>query len=358
LAQVLVQYSLYLQPGERLVLDTSPVAEELTLAVYKEAIQAGVHVYIHNAVPGAGEILYRYGSDAQLQFIHPPDSILTTQYDAHLTIRAPSNTRALSSIEPSRLKLKSEATRGLMAGIMDRWVKGEFKWCITDYPTQARAQEADMSISEYRNFVYSAGKLDKRNPVKEWKKESKRQQELVKWLEGKDEVVIRGKNIDLRLSIKGRTFVVADGKLNFPDGEIFTGPVEESANGWVRFAYPAIYGGREVRDIQLWFENGKVIREEAAQGQELLTEMLNSDEGARYLGELGIGTNYGIQRFTKNMLFDEKIGGTIHLAVGHGYPQTGSVNQSAVHWDMLCDASDVEIVVDGKLFYKDGKLVK
>ena len=159
------------------------------------------------------------------------------------------------------------------------------------------------------------------------------------------------------MSVKDRSFGVYDGKYNFPDGEIATSPVENSVNGWVRYSYPAIYGGQEVSDIELWFEQGKVVKERASKGGEFLTPILNTDAGARYLGEWGIGTNYGITRFTKNMLFDEKMGGTIHLAVGAGLPQAGGLNQSSIHWDMLCDMSESEIVVDGELFYQDGKVV-
>ena len=212
-----------------------------------------------------------------------------------------------------------------------------------------------MSLSEYQDFVYGAGLLDLDEPVEAWKAEAKRQGKLIGWLEGKDQVVLEGTNIDMRMSIKERDFLKAAGRLNFPDGEIYTSPVEDSVNGWVRFGYPAIYGGKEVVDIQLWFEDGKVVKEQASKGGELLTELLNTDEGARYLGELGIGTNYGIQKFTKNMLFDEKIGGTIHLAVGAGFSDIGGQNESGLHWDMLCDMADSEITVDGEVFYKDGK---
>ncbi len=170
-------------------------------------------------------------------------------------------------------------------------------------------------------------------------------------------MIIKGENVDLTFSIKNRSFENCDGKSNFPDGEIFTGPVEDSVNGYIRFSYPAIYSGQEVEDIELWFENGAVVKEKSSKGQELLTKMLNTDKGARFLGEWGIGTNYGIQQFTKNMLFDEKIGGTIHLAVGAGYPETGSKNESGIHWDMLCDMKESEIRVDGDLFYKDGAFV-
>jgi aminopeptidase len=219
------------------------------------------------------------------------------------------------------------------------------------------AQEADMNLSDYQEFVYGAGLLNEPDPVALWRAEGERQMKLIRWLAGKNQVTLKGANIDLRLSIAGRAFKEADGKYNFPDGEIFTGPVEDSVNGWVRFRYPAIYNGQEVTDIELWFENGQVVKEQASKGQELLTSLLNTDPGARYLGEWGIGTNYGIQRFTKNMLFDEKIGGTIHFAVGASYPETGGQNESGLHWDMLCDMAASEIVVDGEVFYKDGKPV-
>jgi len=170
-------------------------------------------------------------------------------------------------------------------------------------------------------------------------------------------VTFSGPNIDLRLSIQGRNFLCASGKGNFPDGEIFTSPVETSVNGWVRSSYPGIFAGNEIQDIQLWFDGGRIIKEGAARGQGLLTSLLNTDAGSRLLGEWGIGTNYSIQRFTRNMLFDEKIGGTIHFAVGQGFIEAGSQNHSGLHWDMLCDMTESEIVVDGELFYRNGKTV-
>jgi aminopeptidase len=219
------------------------------------------------------------------------------------------------------------------------------------------AQEAEMSLADYREFVYDAGLLNEPDPVAAWQKELARQRELIAWLAGKNHVRIKGANIDLKLSIKQRQFIESAGKFNFPDGEIFTSPLEDSPNGWVRFRYPAIYSGQEVTDIELWFEDGKIVKEKASKGRELLTSLLNTDPGARYLGEWGIGTNYGIQRFTKNMLFDEKLGGTIHLAVGASYPETGGKNDSGLHWDMLCDMAQSEIIVDGEVFYRNGKPV-
>lgn len=212
-----------------------------------------------------------------------------------------------------------------------------------------------MSLHDYRNFVFGAGLLNEDDPVALWQAEGAKQRVLIDWLKGHDKAVLKGSNVDITLSIKDRTFIECSGKENFPDGEIFTGPVEDSVNGWIRFKYPAIFNGQEIQDIELWFENGKVVQEKASKNQELLTSTLNTDAGARFLGEWGIGTNYGIQRFTKNMLFDEKMGGTIHFAVGAGYPESGSRNESGLHWDMLCDMADAEITVDGETFYKNGK---
>jgi aminopeptidase len=272
-------------------------------------------------------------------------------------IEAPENTRSLSRIDPSRKSQPRKALAPLSKLFMDRSSRGELHWCITVYPTQAAAQEADMSLADYQDFVYEAGLLNLEDPVKAWREERDRQLKVIGWLNGKEKVALKGENIDLTFSVKGRTFEPCAGEMNFPDGEIFTGPVEGSAQGWVRFGYPAIYDGQEVTDVELRFENGRCVQEKASKGQELLTALLNTDAGARYLGEWGIGTNYDIQRFTKNMLFDEKIGGTIHLALGGGYPETGSLNESGIHWDMLCDMSRSEVRVDGEVFYKDGKIV-
>ena len=200
--------------------------------------------------------------------------------------------------------------------------------------------------------------MDEPDIKESWKERSKSQKELCEWLNGKSELILRGPDIDLKMSIKNRKFINDDGRLNFPGGEIYTSPVENSTNGWVRFSYPAIFQNQEIIDIELWIENGKVVREKASKGQGFLTKILNSDTGARIVGELGIGTNYGIKRFTKHMLFDEKIGGTIHIAVGHGFSETGGTNVSAIHWDMLCDMSEGEIIVDGEIFYKNGKFLK
>lgn len=355
LAQVLVNYSLELKPGHQFFIRTSPLAEELSLAVYAEAVQAGAHVFIQNGLPGAEQIFYKHASDDQLDHISPVRKLLLETFDATLSIGAEHNTRELTGVDPTRMARLRRANAPLTQLFMERAARNELRWCYTEYPTQASAQEADMSLADYREFVFGAGLLDQPDPVAAWKSEGQRQRKLINWLAGRDKVILKGQDIDLSLSIKGRTFKEADGKYNFPDGEIFTGPVEQSANGWLRFKYPAIYDSREVIDIELWFEDGKVVKETASKGQDLLTSLLNTDDGSRYIGEWGIGTNYGIQRFTKNTLFDEKIGGTVHLALGASYPETGGQNESGLHWDMLCDMQKGEITVDDELFYKDGK---
>lgn len=357
LAKVLVHYSLELKPGQQMEIRTSPLADELSLAAYAEALKAGAHVVISNILPGAEEIFYEYAAEEQLDYVSPLYKLTIEIFDAILYIEAEHNTRSLSGVDPTRIARARKARAPVSKILLERSARQELRWCYTVYPTHAMAQEAEMSLTDYREFVYDAGLLNDPDPVAAWQKELARQRELIAWLNGKNRVILKGANIDLKLSIKNRTFMESAGKYNFPDGEIFTGPLEHSVNGWVRFRYPAIYDGQEVTDIELWFENGKIVKEKASKGQELLTALLNTDAGSRYLGEWGIGTNYHIHRFTKNMLFDEKLGGTIHLAVGASYPETGGKNDSGLHWDMLCDMAESEITVDGELFYRNGKPV-
>ena len=231
----------------------------------------------------------------------------------------------------------------------------DLRWVLTQYPCSALAQEANLSLRDYEDFVYKATFADQDDPVGAWQQLHDEQQRFIDWIAGKKQVEIKGPNVDLSLSIENRTFINSDGESNMPSGEIFTGPVEESVNGWIKFSYPAIAYGREVEGVELEFKEGKVVSAKAEKNQEFLLTMLETDAGASYLGEFAIGTNYGIQQFTKSILYDEKIGGTIHVALGNGYPETGSKNESGIHWDMICDMrQDSEIRVDGALFYKDG----
>ncbi|HEY75682.1 MAG TPA: aminopeptidase [Thermoflexia bacterium] len=358
LAAVLVRYSTHIEPGDLVLIRGMPAAEPLLLAVYEEVLKAGGHPHLQVGLSGVEEAFFRLASDEQLEFISPLQKMIIEEFDALISVRSHTNTRELSGIDPARQRRHNKAMAPLMKTYMQRGATGELKWVGTLYPTPAYAQEADMSLRDYEDFVYRACFCDQEDPVARWQEVHDMQQRLVEWLRGKKEVKIKGPNADLTLSIEGRVFINSDGHHNMPSGEIFTGPVEDSAEGWVRFTYPAITGGREVEGIELWFEKGRVVKATAEKNEEYLLQMLDTDPGARYLGEFAIGTNNGIQRFTKNILFDEKIGGSFHLAVGAGYPETGSKNESAIHWDMICDMRDGgEIYVDGELFYRSGEFM-
>ncbi len=356
-ADILVNYSVAVQPGDLVqirVFDTS--ATPLALAVYRHVLQAGGNAFFRMSPTGAEEIYYKVASDEQLDYLNPLAMWSIENIDVDIALLADANTKALSNVDPARIARLRRTNTPISKRFMERQATGELRWTLTQYPTQASAQDAEMSLSEYEDFVYGAAMVHLDDPVAYWKQMADEQQRLVDWLKGKDRVEVRGEHIDLTLSIKDRTFINADGKKNFPDGEIFTGPVEDSVNGWVRFTYPAIYNSREVDGVELRFEAGRVVEAHAEKGEDFLLSVLDTDEGARTLGEFAIGTNSGIQQFTRNILFDEKMGGTVHMAVGSGYPDTGSKNESAVHWDMICDMrSGGEILADGELFYKDGE---
>src|SRR5690349_7009282 len=360
LARVMVGYSLAIKRGQKVYLQTTPAAHEFNLAFYEEAIKAGAHVTfaIDGAYyPGAFEVFMKHASREQIEFTSPVRKLMIETYDARMVVEAETNTRELSGVDPKRIAHWRRANAPLFQKMLKRIESKQLKWCVTVYPTEAQAQEANMSLTDYSEFVYEAGMLNAKDPVALWKAEAKKQAKLINWLKGKKKVSLKGDNIDLTLSIRGRKFIPCAGDQNFPDGEIFTSPVENSVNGWVRFKYPAIFDGQEIEDIELWFENGKVVQEKAMRNQELLTAQLNTDKGARFLGEWGIGTNYNIKRFTKNMLFDEKLGGTIYLALGLGFEEASGKNTCGLHWDMLCDMAHSEVVIDKKLFYKNGKPV-
>lgn len=356
-AEVLVKYSVAIKPGDLVMIHLyEPAAEPLALAVQEEVLKAGGNVLFRMAPTGAEEVFYQYASDEQLDTADPTFQWLMSNIDVRMALRAPVNTKGLSNVDPARLARARRANQPIMDTFMERQGTGDLRWTLTQYPTQAAAQDAEMSLSEYEDFIYGAAMVNLDDPVAYWLEKSREQQRLIDWLVGKDKVEVQGDNIDLTLSIKDRTFVNADGKRNFPDGEIYTGPVETSVNGWVKFTYPAIYNAREVDGVELEFKDGRIVKATAEKGEDFLNSVLDTDEGARTLGEFAIGTSEGIQQFTRNILFDEKIGGTVHMAAGAGYPNTGSTNKSAVHWDMICDMrSGGKIIVDGALFYQDGE---
>ena len=356
LADVLVNYSAAIRPGDWVLVSGHVLAMPLIEEVVKHVVRAGGHPTIQLDADCIAAAELAEASEEQLSFVSPTSKLMAEKLDARIVVRAASNTRNLSHIDPKKQQIRQNAQHELRQMLMARTAAGEHRWTLAQFPCPAYAQEADMSLREFEDFVYAATYADQPDPVACWQKVHDDQQRLVDWLAGKEHVEVHGPNVDMRLSIAGRTFINSDGKRNMPSGEIFTGPVEDSVNGWVRFTYPAIRQGREVSGVEFEFKDGKVVSARADKNEEYLLSQLDSDAGARYLGEFAVGTNYQIQRFTKSILFDEKIGGTMHMAVGAGYPETGSQNHSSVHWDFICDMrKDSEILVDGELFYRDGE---
>ena len=356
LADLLVNYSTEVKPGDWVGILGDVLALPALREVHKSVLRAGGNPVLYLSDEQMGRDFLRDANDEQMNWLDPAMTRYYDEADVYIRVRAAENTRAMTNIPAKRVQQRRAAERLWLDTRLNRSANNDFRWVGTQFPTEASAQEANMSLEEYENFVYSATFCDRENPAAEWRRLSQLQQHKVDWLQGKREVVCKGPHVDLSLSIADRIFINSDGHKNMPSGEIFTGPVEDSVNGWVRFSYPSIVGGRAVSGIELRFENGKVVEASAEQNEDLLYAQLDTDEGARYLGEFAIGTNFGIQQFTGNILFDEKIGGTIHMAVGMGYPETGSKNRSAVHWDMICDMrEDSTIAVDGDLFYENGK---
>lgn len=358
LASVLVHYSTSVQPGEWVGVLGDVASLPLIRAVYMEVLKAGGNPSLMLTDEYLTRNFIRHATDEQMEWQDPAQALYYDQADVYIRCGAYPNTRAMTTVDAKRIQKHTAAKRPFLETRMRRAAEGKMKWVGTLFPTEGSAQEAGMSLEEYENFVYRATFADQADPVAEWKKLGAMQQKKIDWLKGKKHVKLQGPNIDLELSIDGRVFINACGERNMPDGEIFTGPVEESVNGWYRATFPSIVQGRAVEGIELKFENGKVVEASSKTNSDLMFAQLDADARSRYLGEFAIGTNFGIQQFTGSILYDEKIGGTVHVAVGAGYPDTGSLNRSAVHWDMICDMrTDSEIHVDGELFYKNGQFV-
>jgi aminopeptidase len=358
LAEVLVNYSTKVKPGDWVHIDSHLLAAPLAKVIAASVLAAGGHFSVSLADDDFRELLLKSGSEAQLSWVHPLDLHAIRHADVMIFLNAPENTRVFTGVDPARQQLWVQSYREWHDVYMKRSASGELRWVMANFPCPALAQEADMSLKEYEEFVYRATFVDQQDPVAAWQRVHDEQQRLIEWLAGKQTITIRGPHVDLSLSIDGRRFLNSDGDQNMPSGEIFTSPVEDSAQGWVVFTYPAVHMGREVQDVRFELEQGKVVKASAAKNEEFLLSMLAADEGASRLGELGIGTNYGIQRFTRDILFDEKIGGSFHLAVGSGFPEAGGSNESGIHWDFISDASqETEMRADGELFYQNGKFI-
>ncbi len=353
-AQLLIDYCLFIKPNDKLFINTSILAEPLVKEVYRYGLKAGAHIDINMSFADQNRIFYEEANEDQLNYVNPLSMYKMENYDAYLVIRAPFNLKENQNIDRRKEKIKSMANKSVNEMYFRRTASGEMKRSLCQFPTQASAQEANMSLEEYQEFVFKACKLFEDDPRAAWIALGKSQQRIVDHLNSVDFVRYKSKKTDITFSVKGRIWINSDGKTNMPSGEVFTGPVEDSVNGVVHFDYPAIFMGQDVQDITLWVEKGEVTKWEASVGQDILDNVFSID-GARRFGEVAIGTNYNIQKATKNILFDEKIGGSIHMAVGQSYIQTGGKNKSTIHWDMISNMKDGgEIYTDGELIYQNG----
>jgi aminopeptidase len=358
LARILVGYSTEVKAGETVAIDGDNAAEPLLLAVYEEVLKAGGNPIVNVSLDGQAATYYKHAGDDQLDWISPVAEWMVDNVDVRIAVGASTNTRELSAVAPELQTRRQAATGELMARAMARSASGDFRWCYTLYPTSAYASEAEMSLADYEDFYYGACLATDGDPLTAWKRASAETERLAEWIDGHEEVRVTAPGTDITLGIAGRKFIPCDGRHNMPDGEFFTGPVEDSVEGEVTFHLPALIGGREVSGVRLRFESGRVVDAAADRGEEYLIKLLDTDEGARTLGELGIGTNYGIDRGTREVLLDEKLGGTVHMAVGASYPESGGKNESAVHTDLVCDLRlGGKLEVDGTVMQQDGKFV-
>ncbi len=358
MAKTLIQYSLEVKKGEWVVISADPVCMELVRECYREILHAGANPSVLFHPSGFTEILYKEGNDEQLSFISDFQLDRVKKADCILNILGSENICELSNIDSKKIALRAKSNAQISEIMHKRSDNGSLRWTLCQYPTNADAQQANMSLSDYKDFIYRACMLYENDPALSWKKIHDEQEQIVQRLNGTQKLHIVSKDTDITMSVKDRVWINSDGHHNFPSGEVFSAPVEDSVNGKICFSFPGIYMSKEIENISLEFKDGRVTKYSAEKGSDLLAEILQIDEGSSRLGEVAVGTNYGITKFTKNMLFDEKIGGTVHLALGNSYGECGGKNRSAIHWDMLCDMKqEGKIYADNKLVYENGKFL-
>ena len=360
LGELVVNYSLGLQPGKVLRIDAPPVAAPLAVEVYRAALAAGGHPYVDLQLERLPELLLAEASDEQLDYVSPIARAELELVDAIVTIWSESNTRALTHADPERHQRLIAASQQLAKRRWQRMSAGELGWLGVLFPTEAHAQDAQMSLAEYERFVFRACHVEEPgDPVAHWEGVREDLGGRAETLSEARELRIVGPGTDLKLGVEGRRWQAADGRYNMPDGEVYTSPLETITEGEISFAFPALFHGREVTGIRLRFEGGAVVEAEASRGREYLDAMLEMDDGARRLGEVAFGLNYEIDRFTQNTLFDEKIGGTMHVALGSSFEDLGGRNESVLHWDLVCDLrEDGEVYADGELVWRAGHFLE
>ncbi len=349
-ADLLAGYCLDVQPGQEVLVRSTTLAAPLLLECQRAILERDAWPLLRVEVPGATAAHYRHARDRHLDSFSEVAYAEVRKAHAQLGIQAPENTRALAGIDPERLARATRARSPLREQTMKK------RWCSTLWPTEAGAQQAGMNLADFEAFVARALFLDQPDPERSWGELRAFQATLIGRLKGARELRIESAGTDMTLTVKGRTWVNSDGKRNMPSGEVFTGPHEASASGIVRFDVPSSPAGIDVAGVELQFEEGLVVGARAERGEDYLQRALQTDAGARRLGEIGIGTNFGIDRAIGATLFDEKIGGTVHLALGRSYPETGGKNESALHWDLICDLRPGgTLSADGEILVQDGR---
>ncbi len=358
LADLLCRYSLEVGEGDTVLIDGPPLAQPLFVELVRKVTELGAHPMVRPRLERVQAAFLAEAGEEQLRAVTRLDEIEIEAPTRALSIWGQRNNRFASGIDPNRQAIRSAATRPLFERFFEREAQGDVRWCGTAFPCDAAAQDAGMSLTEWEDFVYSAGHLLDPNPIAFWEAQSARQAQIAERLQQVRELRILGEDTDLTIDVSGRLWMNADGHQNFPDGEVFTSPVEVATHGHIAFSLDAPYHGNDVAGVRLWFEDGKVVREEATKGERYLSQMLDMDEGARYLGEVAFGMNDEIQSGTRDTLFDEKIGGTCHVALGMAFPEAGGRNLSGLHWDMVCDLrSGGEVHADGAVIYRDGRFL-
>jgi aminopeptidase len=359
LAGLITGYSLGVGTGQVMRINGEESTLPLATALYRSALARGALPYLNIFPAALDEILLAEGNEEQLAFISGDEHVQTEQVDAWVSIWSSSNTRALTRIDPVRRRTHLSAQFRLVNRRWQRLSAGELALCGTLFPTQAHAQDAEMSLAQYEDFVYGACHVDgDADPIAHWESVSEQLTARARQLDGVRELRILGPDTDLRVIVEGRPWIPSDGRHNMPDGEVFTSPVETGTEGEIYFAFPSIFQGQEVENVRLRFERGRVVQAEASTGEDYLRTLIGTDEGAAVLGEVAFGLNYEIDRFTRDILFDEKIGGTMHVALGGGFEEAGTKNMSDLHWDLICDLrTDGEVYADGELVWRAGNFL-
>jgi aminopeptidase len=359
LADVLVGYSTGVKTGDIVRIDGNPPTTPLIRELYRAVLRAGGHPDARLVVDENVEDLLREGSDEQLGWV-PLDLRWTLeQGEVWIVLDGAENTKHLTNADPAKMAVRLKGREPYQAKYLERSMKGEFRWVLCGYPTDALAQDAGMSCEQFAELIYGAAFLDAEDPVAEWQSFGGQLERVGAFLEGCDELRIVGEDTDLTMKVGGRTWIRAKGNHNLPDGEVFTGPVESSLEGTIRFSFPVTIRGRYAEDAFLRFEGGEVVEATARRGEDFLREMVAMDEGAKRAGEFAFGLNPKVTEYTGSLLLDEKIGGTVHLALGRSIPGTGGENLSALHWDMVCDLRQGgEVYADGELVYRDGAFLE